>query len=125
MDRRSLLSRTMRALATLGLGCLTPLGMADDSTRFDPASWLRRRKLGRLQTVTLQSGKELQPLAAQSRAEWEKERRGYEKALRELIGPWPEKRPALQARLLEQKKESKWTRYRVSFRSLPSPAAYA
>jgi dienelactone hydrolase len=81
--------------------------------------------LGRLQTITPQSGKELQPLAAHSRPEWEQERSLHEKALRELIGPWPDKRPALEARVLEHKKEPRWTRYKVGFSSLGSPAKYA
>src|SRR5260370_22061004 len=125
MDRRMLLSQAITALAVLGNGWLTPTGQADETNRFDPEDWLRRRKLGRLQTVTPQSGKELQPLAAQSRAEWEKEQRLYEKALRELIGGWPDKRPALEARVFEQKNEPKWTRFKVGFRSFPSPAPYA
>jgi dienelactone hydrolase len=103
---------------------LPPAG-ATEPAAFDPAAWLRQRHLGRLTTHTPQTGKPLQPLAARSLADWRKERRLYERALRELIGPWPVKRPPLGARVLEHKVTAKWTRYKVAFRSLPSKAAYA
>jgi dienelactone hydrolase len=92
---------------------------------FDPAAWLKERKLGRLTIETPQSGKPLQPLAARTLAEWERERALYARALRELIGPWPDQRPELKARVLEQKEFPKYTRYKVGFRSLPSKADYA
>jgi dienelactone hydrolase len=93
--------------------------------RFDPEAWLRQRHLGRLTVRTPQSGKPLQPLAARTLGEWRQERRLYERALRQLIGPWPDRRPPLQARVLETKAAAKWTRYKVAFQSLPSKAAYA
>jgi dienelactone hydrolase len=110
-----------------GLCACCPAGAGEPSgpATFDPEQWLRQRKLGRLTVETPQSGKPLQSLAAPSREEWEKERRLYERALRELIGSWPQKRPPLGARVLEEKSFPKWTRYKVSFRSLPSKAAHA
>jgi dienelactone hydrolase len=98
---------------------------ADANDTFDPEAWLRKRQLGRLTTRTPQSGKPLQPLAAQTLDEWKTERALYEKALRELIGAWPEKRPALEARVLEEKAFPKYTRTKVGFRTLLSPAAHA
>jgi dienelactone hydrolase len=92
---------------------------------FDPAQWLGQRKLGKLTMQTPQSGKPLQALAAKTLAEWEKERVLYQRALRELIGPWPERRPALDARVLEKKVTPKWTRYKVAYRTLPSGALHA
>jgi dienelactone hydrolase len=92
---------------------------------FDPAAWLQVRKLGKLTVQTPQSGKPLQPLGARTLKEWHKERGLYERAVRELIGPWPERRPALEARELEKVVTPKWTRYKVAYRSLPSKAAHA
>jgi dienelactone hydrolase len=89
---------------------------------FDPADWLRERKLGRLITRTPQSGKALQPIAARTLAEWKEERKAYLAALRELIGPWSERRPELRARVIEQKDFDKYTRYKVGFRSLAAKA---
>jgi cephalosporin-C deacetylase-like acetyl esterase len=101
-----------------------PAGPSQPSA-FNPEQWLRQRGLGRLTIETAQSGKALQPLAAKTLAEWEKERVLYERALRELIGPWPERRPALEPRVLEKKITAKWTRYKVAYRTLPSKAAHA
>ena len=92
---------------------------------FDPAAWLRERKLGRLTVKTPQSDRPLRAIAAATREEWEKERRLYLEALRELIGPWPAVRPALGARVLEEADFPKYVRYKVGFQSLPSSAAYA
>jgi dienelactone hydrolase len=92
---------------------------------FDPKDWLRKRKIGRLTTRTPQSGKPLQPLAAQTLDGWKEERLLYLKALYELIGRWPRKRPALEARVLEEKVFPKYTRRKVGFRSLPSKAEHA
>jgi len=113
LDRRSFLEILAATLA----------GQADG--KFDPEDWLRRRKLGRLTTATPQAGKALQPLAAKTLPEWDKERKLYEQALRELIGPWPEKRPPLQARVIEEKAFPKYTRFKVGFASLPAKAAHA
>jgi dienelactone hydrolase len=92
---------------------------------FDPAAWLARHKLGRLETTSPQSGKPLAPLAARSLDDWKREREQYERALRELVGPWPARRPALNARVIETRKEDDWVRYKVGFRSLASRADYA
>jgi dienelactone hydrolase len=92
---------------------------------FDPEAWLKKRQLGRLTTITPQSGKPLQPLAARTAAAWERERALYEKALWELIGAWPGRRPALDARVIEEKAFPGYTRSKVAFRSLPSPSAHA
>jgi dienelactone hydrolase len=97
-----------------------PICAAEEDPAFDPDSWLRQRKLGRLTLETPQSGKPLQPIAARTLGEWEKERLLYESALRELIGSWPQRRPALGGRVLEEKTAEHWTRYKVSFSSLPS-----
>jgi cephalosporin-C deacetylase-like acetyl esterase len=119
MERRTFLHGA--ALAALGAAGRA----AEEDPAFDPGQWLRRRKQGRLTVRTPQSGKPLQPLAAKSLKEWEKERPLYEGALRELIGPWPEKRPDLKARVLEEEKAERWTRYKVGFQSLPSSSAVA
>ena len=80
-----------------GLAYAASVKGVEPNDTFDPDAWLRQRKMGRLRTVTPQSNKPLQPIAAQTLAEWQKERLLYEKALRELIGSWPQKRPALAA----------------------------
>jgi dienelactone hydrolase len=113
------------------LGVAGSLGLAavargvEVNDAFDPEAWLKKRKIGRLTTRTPQSGKPLQALAATTLDEWKAERALYEKALRELIGPWPQKRPALEARTIEEKTFDKYTRRKVGFCSLPSKAAYA
>jgi dienelactone hydrolase len=112
------------ALLTVAAACAA-ITAADSPSAFDPQQWLRQRHLGRLTVRTPQSGKELQSLQATTLPEWEKERALYLRAVRELIGPWPERRPALEPRVLETKVTPKWTRYRVAYRSLPSKAAYA
>lgn len=83
------------------------------------------RKQGKIAVVTAQLGKPLQKIAANSLDEWRKERGGYEKAYRELVGSWPAERPTLRARVLEEKATDKWTRFKVAFTSLPSKAAHA
>jgi dienelactone hydrolase len=98
---------------------------ADQNDTFDPESWLKKRSLGRLTTETPQSGKPLQGLQAKTLDEWKHERALYEKALRELIGSWPAKRPALEARVIEEKALAKYMRFKVGFRSLPSKAEHA
>ena len=118
MHRRTFLIGT--AAAPAGASALSAA-----ESDFDPGQWLRDRKLGRLTTVTPQSGKPFQPFAARTPAQWIDESALYLKAFRELIGPWPTKRPPLDARVLGEKKTDKWTRYQVSFASLPSKAAYA
>lgn len=102
-----------------------PLRGADPHDAFDPLAWLQARRLGKLATVTPQSGKPLQAIAATTREAWEKERSLYEAAWRELIGPWPRERPALQSRILERHDFAEFIRYKVGFRSLPSGADYA
>jgi dienelactone hydrolase len=109
-------------------GCLavaTATNGAEPNDVFDPEAWLKKRKLGRLKTETPQSAKPLQPLAAQTLEDWKKERALYETALRELIGPWPEKRPTLGGRVIEEKAFPKYTRLKVGFRSSPSKADQA
>lgn len=98
---------------------------ADPNPGFDPLAWLKQRKLGKLTTTTPQTGKPLQGLMATTLEEWKRERIQYERAFRELIGPWPSERPPLQSRVIERKEFAKFTRYKVSFRSLPSDAEYA
>src|SRR5947207_705435 len=102
----------LRAAAALGLG-------ASDE-RFDPEGWLRQHGLGKLTVTTPQSGKPLQPLEARSRAGWEQERRVYERAYIELVGTWPSRRPPLNSVVQEEQAAGKWTRFKVSFTSLPS-----
>lgn len=98
---------------------------AESNDTFDPEAWLKKRRLGRLTTQTPQSGKPLQALAARTLDEWKKERALYDKALRELIGGRPDQKPALEARVLDQKDLPKYTRFKVGFRSVPSKALYA
>jgi dienelactone hydrolase len=113
------------------LGTATPLALATMAPArglhdtFDPEDWLRKRKIGRLTTRTPQSGKPLQALAAQTLDGWKQERTLYHRALRELIGSWPRKRPALEACLIEREAFPKYTRRKVGFRSLPSKAEHA
>jgi dienelactone hydrolase len=118
MQRRQFLG----AAAALAVPCFV---RAEPGDVFDPEAWLKERKLGRLTTVTPQSGKPLQPIAARSLDEWKKERALYEAALRELIGPWPKERPALKARVIEEKEFARYTRAKVGFRTLPSKADHA
>jgi dienelactone hydrolase len=118
MQRRQFLGAAAALLAPA-------LVRAEPDDTFDPEAWLKKRKLGRLTTKTPQSDKPLQPIAARSLDEWKKERKLYEVALRELIGPWSEKRPTLEARVIEEKKFDHYTRAKVGFRSLPSKADYA
>jgi dienelactone hydrolase len=92
---------------------------------FDPDQWLRRHHVGRFETRTPQSDKPLQPLAARSQSAWEPERRLYEKALRELIGPWPPHRAPLEAVVLEKHVTMRWARYKVAFRSTASGPSHA
>src|SRR6516164_6894909 len=101
----SLRSFPIRHATTILLlaACAAVAGEPPAAKPFDPAAWLRERHRGRLTTRTPQAGKPLQPLAARSLADWRKERRLYERALRELIGPWPKKRPPLDARVLERR----------------------
>src|SRR5262249_24898113 len=121
---RLLLRLVLSGVVLFALGAGRAAGQAAPD-RFDPEAWLRQRHLGRLSVRTPQSGKKLQPLAARTLDEWKRERRLYEKALWELIGPWPRQRPPLRVRVLETKTTAKWTRYQVAFQSLPSRAAYA
>ncbi len=123
MDRRELLRQSLALAGSLGVATATPAAEPPDP--FDPAAWLRQRRLGKLTTRTPQSGKPLQPLAAATLDAWKKERALYENALRELIGPWPEKRPDLRARVIEQREFDKYTRHKVGFRTLPSAAEHA
>jgi dienelactone hydrolase len=109
----------------LALGFLTAAGSQVSDQRFHPEEWLRQRKLGKLTIITPQTGKPLLPIAARSREEWERERRVYERAYIELIGPWARVRPPLKAKVLEEQHTGKWTRFKVAFATLPSPAAYA
>jgi dienelactone hydrolase len=108
--------------AALLLGAVTPRA-ADQS--FSPEDWLRQRKLSALSVTTPQSGKPLQPIAAGSLEEWKRERQGYAKAYRELIGPWPAERLPLKARLLEKTVAARWTRFKVAFTSLPGDTPHA
>src|SRR5262249_10560653 len=104
-----------------------PLVEADEPSGndFDPAAWLRARKLGRLMVKTPQSDRPLRGIAAATREDWETERGLYLKVLRELIGPWPAERPALSPRVLEEREFPKYVRFKVGFQSLPSGAEYA
>jgi dienelactone hydrolase len=112
-------------LVGLWLAFVPSAGAADPNDAFDPPAWLKARRLGKLTTVTPQSGKPLQPLAATTLGAWKKERALYEKAFRELIGPWPAEWPPLESRIIERRSFEKFTRYKVGFRSLPSPARHA
>src|SRR5579884_1158905 len=125
LARRQLMHRRqfLGLAGSLGLAAAARGSKSNDA--FDPEAWLKKRKIGRLTTRTPQSGKPLQALAATTLDEWKAERALYEKALRELIGPWPDKRPGLEARTIEEKRFGKYTRRKVGFRSLPSKAAYA
>jgi dienelactone hydrolase len=118
--------RRRHFLTFAGSAALASTARGNEPDRpFDPEAWLKRRHLGRLTTVTPQSGKPLQALASTTLGDWKQERALYEKALRELVGPWPRRRPALEARVLEQKAFARYTRSKVGFRSLPSDAPHA
>jgi dienelactone hydrolase len=104
---------------------LTASGSLEADEPFAPEEWLRRRDLGRLTATTTQSGRPLQPIAARSLEQWEQERRGYQRAFVELVGPWPHRRPPLRAAVLEEKVFGEGTRRKVSFDTLPSDAAHA
>jgi dienelactone hydrolase len=107
------------------LGGVLASASAAEIGDFDPQAWLRSRNLGKLTVRTPQSDKPLQPLIAKTLSEWEKERALYLQALRELIGPWPQTRPRLDPVVLEQKEFEKFTRFKVSFCSIPSAAEHA
>lgn len=121
MNRRTALQMSLAGFGFAGFVRAAETG----DPPFDSEDWLRHRKLGRLTVKTPQSGKKLQPLAAHTLADWEKERALYMQALRELIGPWPDKRPEGKPRVLEEKATDKWVRYKVAFASLPSKSATA
>jgi cephalosporin-C deacetylase-like acetyl esterase len=116
--------RTFLRLAA-GLPLLPAGAAAAPADGFDPDAWLKKHKLGRLKTRTPQSGKHLRPLAARTLGEWKEERALYERALRELIGPWPKRPPALAPRVLAERAFPRYTRFKVGFRTLPSKAAHA
>jgi hypothetical protein len=82
-------------LGALGLPLALSIRAAEPDDAFDPNKGLRARRLEKLATITPQSGKPLQSISATPLDEWIEERALYEKALRELIGPWPEKWPPL------------------------------
>jgi dienelactone hydrolase len=115
----------MSAPALIGGLVLGALGLGMSDERFSPEDWLRQREIGKLTITTPQSGKPVRPFEARSLEAWEKERSLYERAYVELIGPWPARRPALEPRVLEEHRAAKWTCYKVSFATLPSPAAHA
>src|SRR5262245_31701574 len=93
--------------------------------QFAPEEWLRLRHLGKLTSITPQSGRPIQRIAARSLDQWQKERQGYLRAYIELVGAWPALRPPLCPTILEEKAFAKWTRFKVSFSSLASDAAHA
>jgi dienelactone hydrolase len=111
--------------AGLALACLLAANVclhADEP--FAPEEWLRQHNLGRLTTDSIQSGKPLQPIAAKSLEQWNEERKQYLRAYLELIGTWPPRRPELKPVLLEEKAFDRWTRYKVSFATLPFSDAH-
>lgn len=95
------------------------------SAEFSPDEWLKQRQLGRLTTVTPQSNQPLQPITARTLEEWQVERKLYDAAMWELLGRWPTERPALQPKILETHEVEKWTRFKVSYQSIPSDSAVA
>jgi dienelactone hydrolase len=112
-----------RSLALLFL--LAASQFLEAGEQFAPGEWLRLRHLGKLTSITPQSGRPIQPFAARSLDQWEKERLGYLQAYVELVGAWPASRPPLSPTVLEEKAFGKWTRFKVSFSSLASDAAHA
>ena len=126
MNRRHFLTAcAVLACAWLAESVAVPADETPATIGFDPAAWLRERNLGRLTVKTPQSDRPLRAIAATTREEWEKERKLYLEALRELIGPWPAVRPELGARVLEEANFQEYRRYKVGFQSLPSKAEYA
>ncbi len=104
---------------------LTAFPLSALRAEFDPEAWLKKRKLGRLMARTPQSGRPLQSIAARSLDEWKAERKLYEQAICELIGPWPKDRPPLEPKIVDSEKFERWTRFKVTFQSLPSESAVA
>ena len=92
---------------------------------FDPDAWLKKRKSSRFTQQTPQSGRPLQPIASRSLDEWRTERKLYEMALWELIGPWPKVRPALHPKIVTSEKFERWTRFKVAFQTLSSTSVVA
>jgi dienelactone hydrolase len=113
------------AAALVGGLALAALAAGIPDDRFSPEDWLRQRKIGKLTVATPQSGKPVRPIEARSLEAWRKERALYERAYVELVGPWPSRRPPLAPKVLEEHRAAKWTRYKVSFASLPSAAPHA
>jgi len=103
----------------------TQAGVVAEDDRFVPEAWLRQHMLGRISVITPQSGKPLQPVGARSREEWEKERRDYQRAYIELVGPWPPQRSPLKPRVLSEEFTPKWNRFKLAFASLQSPTSPA
>jgi dienelactone hydrolase len=85
---------------------------------FDPDRWMAERGQGRLKTRTPQSDRPLRTIKATTPAEWADERRQYLTAWRELIGPWPA-RPAVDPQVHAVDETDAYTRYKVSYASLP------
>jgi len=117
---------TRRRVLALGAGAaaLASLPRSAHALRcvpewFDPQAWLDERGQGPLTTVTPQSGRPLQGIQATNLASWLPERALYEAALRELVGPWPAA-PLLEPRIAGRTRSRRWTRYRVSYQSLPA-----
>jgi dienelactone hydrolase len=93
--------------------------------RFHPEEWLRERKQPKFTTITPQSGKPLRPCSARSLDEWNRERQLYEQAYAELIGRWPKNLPPLAPVVFQQQATPNWTRSKIGFATLPSPAPHA
>jgi len=126
-ERRRFLGLAGGALALAAvspLGLRPALGAPCDPATFDPEAWLAARGQGLLATRTPQSDAPLRGVAAQTLGEWLVERGLYLAALREIVGPWPE-RPPLAIRVRARKHRPLYPRYKVEYQSLPSTQRYA
>jgi dienelactone hydrolase len=131
IERRDFL-RLGATAAVLGAGRrLLPVralaaGGCEPAAPFDPKAWLAARGQTKLTTVTPQSGLPLIPIRAQKLTKWESERQGYLAALRELLGPWPE-RPSLDPAVHEtvDNPADPFVRHKVSYRSLACDEPHA
>lgn len=85
---------------------------------FSPAAWNQDRGQGDYLSVTPQKGKPLIPIGARNRGAWEAERSQYLAAWREIVGGWPD-RPALGPTVTAVAETDAYTRYRVTYQTLP------
>jgi dienelactone hydrolase len=121
MDRRAFLRASAVAAARVTVRLPGRKAVAapncEPGAPFNPMAWCAERGLGPLTSKSPQRNLPFRPIVAQDLAAWQKERKKYLNAFREMIGPWPA-RPALSAASYDSYDDPDFTRVRVSFQSL-------